>query len=163
MFASVIFLQRSCLEKAEVHLALAQSITALLNLLIKIRGKDPSDYKFDKEEKRILQYEKKVRKALAEHETKKRTLEVDVAALNRFISASLPELSAEKRRKLRSVEHHSKKNKDESPEEGSSKKKKKRRKNEQNNNSTDHKEAAIAFLQSSLGGIQPKGDPNSGV
>jgi len=145
------FSQSSCLKKAEVHLALAQSIAALLRLLIQIRGKDPSDYKFEREEKRIHQYQKKVRKALAEHEIKKRTLEVDVAALNRFISASLPELSAEQRNKLKSVEESGKQRKGE-PVEG---KRKRKRKGEQKK-VAGHREAALAFLQESFGAIEPK-------
>ena len=130
-------------QRAEVHQTLAQAAAALFRLYLKSRGVEPEDHVFRKESPRLKQYQRKVRKAVAEEELResKPGLEVDVGALSRFIAAAVPDLSAEQKRELKEV--GSKRNLDASAD----KKGRKRRKNEK-------RDVALEFLQETLGDIR---------
>ncbi|KAL4421998.1 hypothetical protein ABPG77_005428 [Micractinium sp. CCAP 211/92] len=93
------------LERAQAQLALAQATAALFQLLLRANGVDPSDHESRKEQERLAQYGKKVRRAAAEKELResRRSLEVNVAAVNRFISAAVPELTQEQRAALKAA------------------------------------------------------------
>lgn len=118
-----------------------------------------------KEEGRLKQYNKKVGKLAAEVELKKsnRTLEVDVAAMSRFIAAAVPDLSVQQKDELKKIgkEGNSKKKEqkrgqdqgavEEKAAGGSSKKNKK----STGGSSVGHKDAALKFLHDALGEVKP--------
>jgi len=101
---------------------LSQAAASLFKLYLKTKGVDPEDHSFKKEEGRLKQYKKKVEKFAAEVELKKsnRALEVDVAAMSRFIAAVVPDVSAQQKKELKKIE-----------KEASSKKKEQRRRQDQ--------------------------------
>lgn len=89
-------------ERAHAQLALAHATAALYQLFLKASGVDPADHEFHKEQERLKQYTKKVRKVAAEKELRetKRSMEVNVSAVNRFISAAVPNLTREQKAAL---------------------------------------------------------------
>ena len=115
---------------------------------------DPSDHPFNKEYERLKQYNKKVRKVAAEEEIKRNrpTLEVDVAAMTRFIAAAVPDLNAEQREELKEVR---KKDKTQRMQEREERTAEKRRKTSgARDRKKDPKDAALAFLHETLGEVK---------
>ncbi len=154
------------MQRAQMYNTLSQAAAALFTLYQKTKGIDPTDDSFKKEQGRLKIYNKKVRKLAAEVELKKsnRTLEVDVAAMSRFIAAAVPDLSAQQKEELKKV-----------GKEGNSKKKEQKRRQDQGAEaektaggsskkvktsgagraSVGHKDAALAFLHDALGEVKP--------
>ncbi|GAB4814187.1 hypothetical protein N2152v2_001233 [Parachlorella kessleri] len=89
---------------AQVYLALAQTLHSLLGLYLKACGVAPEDHDTAKEKERLEAYRRKVNKVVAEKELSesRRSLEVNVAALNRVITHAVPDLSAGQKQALRS-------------------------------------------------------------
>jgi hypothetical protein len=117
-------------------------------MYLKTKGIDPTDHAFNKEEGRLKQYNKKVRKLAAEAEIRKskRTLEVDVASMSRFIAATVPDLSVQQKEALKKV-----------GKEANSKKKDQKRIQEEQGiggsmsaKKVKKKDAALAFLHDAL-------------
>jgi len=144
---------------------LSQAAASLFKLYLQTKGIDPEDHSFKKEEGRLKQYKKKVRKLAAEEEIKKsnRTLEVDVAAMSRVIAAAVPDLSSQQKKELKKIE-----------KEGNSKKKERKRRQDQGaeegerkggsskkvkkstgGSSVGHKDAALKFLHDALDDVKP--------
>lgn len=132
----------------------------MFNLFLKARGVNPEDHAARKEEERLKQYSKKVRKALAEQELAEssRTLEVDVAALSRFISAAVPDLAADQKKELKGV---GMKGKAQRKQERADLKNGKLRKKRKGGADDGHKEAALAFLEETLAEVRPKSTSKS--
>ncbi|KAG7670490.1 hypothetical protein Ndes2437A_g05019 [Nannochloris sp. 'desiccata'] len=153
------------LQRAQMYNTLSQAAASLFKLYLKTKGVDPEDHSFMKEEGRLKQYNKKVGKLAAEVELKKsnRTLEVDVAAMSRFIAAAVPDLSVQQKDELKKIgkEGNSKKKEqkrgqdqgavEEKAAGGSSKKNKK----STGGSSVGHKDAALKFLHDALGEVKP--------
>ena len=95
--------QFSGVERAQIYNNLARSAATLFNMYLQTKGVDTEDHSFRKEQVRLKQYHKKVRKLAAEEELKnsRPTLELDVAAMSRFISAALPNLTLQQREELK--------------------------------------------------------------
>ena len=145
-----------------MYTTLSQAAAALFTLYLKTKGIDPEDHTVKKEQGRLKQYNKKVRKLAAEVELKKsnRILEIDVAAMSRFIAAAVPDLSAQQKLELKKV-----------GEQDKNKKKEQKRKQEQGAPAGDfsskkvkkssasgalgHKDAALKFLHEALDEVKP--------
>ncbi|KAL3144062.1 hypothetical protein ABBQ32_003860 [Trebouxia sp. C0010 RCD-2024] len=95
--------QASPLEKAELHVTVAQAIQTLFSLYLRLHGVPPEEHPIAKEEDRILRFKRKVSKVHSENLLKnsRRATEVNIQAANRFISAAIPELSSQQKQALR--------------------------------------------------------------
>jgi exosome complex protein LRP1 len=144
---------------------LSQAAALLFTLYLKTKGIDPEDHPFKKEEGRLKQYKKKVRKLAAELEINEsnRTLEVDVAAMSRFIAAAVPDFSSQQKKELKKI-----------GEEGDSKKKDRKKRHDRGEDkeakavgdsskkvkkstrggSVGHKDAALNFLHDALSDVK---------
>lgn len=142
-------MQLTPFQRAEVHQTLAQAVAALFRLYLKCQGIEPADHAFRKEGPRLKQYQRKVRKAVAEEELResKPSLEVDVGALSRFIAAAVPDLSAEQKRELKEV---GTKNRLDTSGGTADKQGRKR----QRKRAGDEKDTALDFLQETLGNVR---------
>ncbi|PSC67180.1 nuclear nucleic acid-binding C1D [Micractinium conductrix] len=102
---AAVLVQLPPLERAQAQLALAQATAALFRLYLLASGVDADEHETSSEKKRLVIYSKKVRRALSEQELgqAKRSLEVNVAAVNRFISAAVPDLSSDQKAALKAA------------------------------------------------------------
>ena len=132
---------------------------------MKARGVDPADHPIAKEQERLRQYQRKVRKATTAEELRrsKPTLVVDVAAMSRFIAAAVPDLNAAQREELRAAGTKSKERKHRErdgaePSSGEKKRKKKRHETAAAGAGGSAKEAAMAFLEEAMAVVRQPQD-----
>ncbi len=145
--------------RAQVYGGLASATMSLFSMFLAARGTDPGASEFLKKEgHRFRQYDRKIRKVAAAEELERsnRPLEVDVAAMSRFIAAAAP-LSGTQREELRRVGAEAAQKKEKKKrvvEEGEivthdGKKRKGGKKGE-----TSAEDAAMAFLKDALGEVK---------
>lgn len=144
--------------RAQIYGGLASAAHSLFSMFLAARGSDPAASEFLKKEgHRLRQYDRKIRKVAAAEELNRsgRSLEVDVAAMSRFIAAAAP-LSGDQKEELRRVgaEAAEKKKKKRSAEEadGGKHSGKKRKSGKKGDASAD--DAALAFLKDALGEVK---------
>ncbi|KAL4440306.1 hypothetical protein ABPG75_003307 [Micractinium tetrahymenae] len=150
------------LECAQAQLALAQATAALFQLYLRASGVDPADHESRKEQERLAQYGKKVRKAAAEKELResRRSLEVNVAAVNRFITAAVPDLTQGQKAALKAAGQ---------PAGGATTGVRKRRQQEGGGGAAavgeggDAEGAAAAFLEETMAELAGGGEPGGDV
>jgi uncharacterized protein YoxC len=145
-----------------MYKTLSDAAATLFTLYLKTKGVDPADHSFQKEQGRLKQYHKKVRKLAAEVEIKKsnRTLEVDVAAMSRFIAAAVPDLNAQQKEDLKNVGNKGKKregkiSKQEAAGGLSKRLKKSNGGGDGSSRAVSHKDAALQFLHDALDEVKP--------
>lgn len=147
-------------QRAQVYTTLAQAAASLFSLYLKAKGVDPADHPFNKEHDRLKQYNKKVRKIAAVEELNRNrpTLEVDVAAMSRFIAAAVPDLNAAQREELKQVGKKDKAQREQEREERAAAKR--RKKSGGGGNNANSSDAALAFLHETLGEVKPSKTPS---
>lgn len=128
------------LDRAQALVGLGQLVGALFVLHNKATGSQPSE-QLQKEQERIKLYSKKVSKAISADELRKArpTVTLDIAAANRFIDHSIPDLTKEQRQKLKEATDNLKRK---AEEDDSAPKKKGSQKGGKH-----AKDAALEFLQ----------------
>mmetsp|Transcript_25263 Transcript_25263/g.47770 ORF Transcript_25263/g.47770 Transcript_25263/m.47770 type:complete len:198 (+) Transcript_25263:3-596(+) len=132
--------QLTPLERAEMHVTLAYAANALFTMYLKTQGVKVEDHPVKREMERVQLYLSKVDRASNPNTTP--TSSLNVAAVNRFITHSVPDLTTDQKSKLRAIN------------------KRERAKNEETDGKTpgrvSAKDAADAFLQ----GLEETGGKN---
>eukprot|EP00890_Picochlorum_soloecismus_P002034 jgi/Picsp_1/2831/NSC_01057-R1_sas10 utp3 c1d family protein len=128
--------EMSPLDAAMMYHTLGELVIGLCSLAYACEGIDASSTQLVKEKTRLEAYHKKINKAISakELQNSKKTLELDISAANRFISAAIPHLSNDEKAKLRNNSEHADKV---TPRKGAKSKKTKR---------DDTSSAALHFL-----------------
>lgn len=141
-----------------MHGGLASAAASLFSMFLATRGTAPASSEFLKKEgHRLRQYDRKVRKvaAAAELDASRRSLEVDVAAMSRFIAAAAP-LSGDQREELRRVgaEAEERKEKKRVAAGDGGERDGKKRKSSGKKGDPSAGDAALAFLKDALGEVK---------
>ncbi|KAK9808690.1 hypothetical protein WJX72_001998 [[Myrmecia] bisecta] len=91
------------LERAQLHMRLSEALLVLFHLYLRAHGQQPADQPTAKEAERLELYKRKVQKVVSEKELQESrpTVQLNVAAANRFINSAIPDLTPAQRKALR--------------------------------------------------------------
>mmetsp|Transcript_23506 Transcript_23506/g.39385 ORF Transcript_23506/g.39385 Transcript_23506/m.39385 type:complete len:193 (+) Transcript_23506:236-814(+) len=89
------------LERAELHVTLAFAANALFGMYLKTQGVPMAEHPVKRELDRVQMYQQKVERAKFTERPRTGALNVDAA--NRFITHSIPDLSADQKKRLREI------------------------------------------------------------
>ncbi|KAJ7294550.1 hypothetical protein O6H91_Y251100 [Diphasiastrum complanatum] len=94
----------SPIDRASAFLSLSKSVNTLFSVFLRTTGESPNDHPAKTEVERVELYEDKVERAIYRSKTPSRpTSSLNIAAANRFIEHSIPDLTTDQRKRVREV------------------------------------------------------------